>query len=151
MHYCVFSGLQVIIFSAWLFCTGSISTADGSALVKVGNTTVICGIKAVNDQKRSSSKFYFNEAALQEQMFNDEEKMPHFVVFLYMQELANPTVEAPGKGYIGEYKCWIEDTRWKCTFMDYLKAIISRFWTFFTRVIVSHGIVSFKQKRMPSE
>ncbi|XP_076026720.1 exosome complex component RRP43 [Genypterus blacodes] len=40
---------------------GSISTADGSALVKVGNTTIICGIKA---------------------------------------ELANPTVEAPGKGYI---------------------------------------------------
>ncbi|XP_071760059.1 exosome complex component RRP43 [Centroberyx gerrardi] len=40
---------------------GSISTADGSALVKVGNTTVICGIKA---------------------------------------ELANPTVEAPTKGYI---------------------------------------------------
>ncbi|KAF7665896.1 hypothetical protein LDENG_00128280 [Lucifuga dentata] len=40
---------------------GSISTADGSALVKVGNTTIICGIKA---------------------------------------ELTNPTVEAPGKGYI---------------------------------------------------
>ncbi|XP_008302217.1 exosome complex component RRP43 [Stegastes partitus] len=40
---------------------GSISTADGSALVKMGNTTIICGIKA---------------------------------------ELANPTVEAPGKGYI---------------------------------------------------
>lgn len=31
-----------------LVCSGSISTADGSALVKVGNTTVICGIKAVN-------------------------------------------------------------------------------------------------------
>lgn len=27
---------------------GSISTADGSALVKIGNTTVICGIKAVS-------------------------------------------------------------------------------------------------------
>lgn len=40
---------------------GSISTADGSALVKIGNTTIICGIKA---------------------------------------ELANPTVDAPGKGYI---------------------------------------------------
>ncbi|XP_026797542.3 exosome complex component RRP43 [Pangasianodon hypophthalmus] len=26
--------------------TGSISTADGSALVKIGNTTVVCGIKA---------------------------------------------------------------------------------------------------------
>lgn len=26
---------------------GSVSTADGSALVKIGNTTVICGIKAV--------------------------------------------------------------------------------------------------------
>ncbi|XP_034034170.1 exosome complex component RRP43 [Thalassophryne amazonica] len=40
---------------------GPISTTDGSAMVKIGNTTVICGIKA---------------------------------------ELANPTVEAPGKGYI---------------------------------------------------
>ncbi|XP_077402684.1 exosome complex component RRP43 isoform X1 [Vanacampus margaritifer] len=40
---------------------GSISTADGSALVKLGNTTVICGVKA---------------------------------------ELANPSVEAPGKGFI---------------------------------------------------
>lgn len=29
-------------------CLGSISTADGSALVKLGNTTIICGIKAVN-------------------------------------------------------------------------------------------------------
>lgn len=37
-----FHGLfHFIIFS------GSISTADGSALVKLGNTTVICGIKAV--------------------------------------------------------------------------------------------------------
>ena len=26
---------------------GSISTADGSALVKLGNTTVVCGVKAV--------------------------------------------------------------------------------------------------------
>lgn len=26
----------------------SISTADGSAIVKLGNTTVVCGIKAVN-------------------------------------------------------------------------------------------------------
>jgi len=25
---------------------GSISTADGSALVKMGNTTVVCGVKA---------------------------------------------------------------------------------------------------------
>ncbi|XP_019727949.1 exosome complex component RRP43 [Hippocampus comes] len=40
---------------------GSISTADGSALVKLGNTTVICGVKA---------------------------------------ELANPSVEATGKGFI---------------------------------------------------
>jgi exosome complex component RRP43 len=27
---------------------GSISTADGSALAKVGKTTVVCGIKAVS-------------------------------------------------------------------------------------------------------
>lgn len=30
----------------------SISTAEGSALVKLGNTTVICGIKAVRDFTR---------------------------------------------------------------------------------------------------
>jgi len=31
-----------------MFFTGSISTAEGSALVKLGNTTVICGVKAVS-------------------------------------------------------------------------------------------------------
>lgn len=31
----------------FIIFSGSISTADGSALVKLGNTTVICGIKAV--------------------------------------------------------------------------------------------------------
>lgn len=47
-HHC-----KVVEFKSaqeWLtsfFCLGSISTADGSALVKLGNTTVICGIKAV--------------------------------------------------------------------------------------------------------
>ncbi|KAM7374494.1 hypothetical protein PAMP_007148 [Pampus punctatissimus] len=54
----------------------SISTADGSALVKVGNTTVICGIKAVNNRKYSSSKLNFNEAALHKQLFNNGKKMP---------------------------------------------------------------------------
>jgi len=28
--------------------SGSISTAEGSALVKLGNTTVVCGVKAVS-------------------------------------------------------------------------------------------------------
>ncbi|XP_053187786.1 exosome complex component RRP43 [Scomber japonicus] len=54
-------GRDLSEFRATTLNIGSISTADGSALVKVGNTTVICGIKA---------------------------------------ELTNPTVEAPGKGYI---------------------------------------------------
>lgn len=31
----------------YFFSSGSITTADGSALVKLGNTTVICGVKAV--------------------------------------------------------------------------------------------------------
>ena len=26
--------------------TGSVSTADGSALVRMGNTTIVCGVKA---------------------------------------------------------------------------------------------------------
>ncbi|EEB87885.1 hypothetical protein MPER_14569 [Moniliophthora perniciosa FA553] len=29
-----------------LFTIGSISTANGSALVRMGNTTVVCGVKA---------------------------------------------------------------------------------------------------------
>ena len=33
-----------------MFFTGSISTAEGSALVKLGNTTVVCGAKAVSYQ-----------------------------------------------------------------------------------------------------
>ncbi|XP_041657413.1 exosome complex component RRP43 [Cheilinus undulatus] len=54
-------GRELSEFRTTTLNIGSISTADGSALVKLGNTTVICGIKA---------------------------------------ELANPTVDAPGKGYI---------------------------------------------------
>ena len=34
----------------YVFFTGSISTAEGSALVKLGNTTVVCGVKAVSHQ-----------------------------------------------------------------------------------------------------
>ncbi|XP_029956338.1 exosome complex component RRP43 [Salarias fasciatus] len=54
-------GRELSEFRTTTLNIGSISTANGSALVKLGNTTIICGIKA---------------------------------------ELANPTVEAPGKGYI---------------------------------------------------
>uniref|UniRef100_A0AAX7TMI1 Ribosomal RNA-processing protein 43 n=1 Tax=Astatotilapia calliptera TaxID=8154 RepID=A0AAX7TMI1_ASTCA len=54
-------GRELTEFRTTTLNIGSISTADGSALVKLGNTTIICGIKA---------------------------------------ELTNPTVEAPGKGYI---------------------------------------------------
>uniref|UniRef100_A0A667YXW1 Ribosomal RNA-processing protein 43 n=1 Tax=Myripristis murdjan TaxID=586833 RepID=A0A667YXW1_9TELE len=45
---------------ASLSLSGSISTADGSALVKVGNTTVICGIKAelTNPTVEAPSKGY---------------------------------------------------------------------------------------------
>lgn len=52
-----FVGNFVVIFFFFFFLKffmntkftfpGSISTADGSALVKLGNTTVICGVKAV--------------------------------------------------------------------------------------------------------
>uniref|UniRef100_A0A3B5PZG1 Ribosomal RNA-processing protein 43 n=1 Tax=Xiphophorus maculatus TaxID=8083 RepID=A0A3B5PZG1_XIPMA len=54
-------GRELSEFRTTTLNIGSISTADGSALVKIGNTTIICGIKA---------------------------------------ELANPTADAPGKGYI---------------------------------------------------
>ncbi|PWA23139.1 hypothetical protein CCH79_00002315 [Gambusia affinis] len=57
-------GRELSEFRTTTLNIGSISTADGSALVKIGNTTIICGIKA---------------------------------------ELANPTADAPGKGYIGKY------------------------------------------------
>lgn len=36
-----------IFIELHFFSSGSITTADGSALVKLGNTTVICGVKAV--------------------------------------------------------------------------------------------------------
>ncbi|XP_040037949.1 exosome complex component RRP43 [Gasterosteus aculeatus] len=39
-------GRELSEFRSTTLNIGSISTADGSALVKVGNTTVICGIKA---------------------------------------------------------------------------------------------------------
>lgn len=58
---CRSDGRELSEFRATTLNIGSISTADGSALVKLGNTTVVCGIKG---------------------------------------ELANPTVEAPGKGYM---------------------------------------------------
>uniref|UniRef100_A0A8C5BDR5 Ribosomal RNA-processing protein 43 n=1 Tax=Gadus morhua TaxID=8049 RepID=A0A8C5BDR5_GADMO len=54
-------GRELVEFRTTTLNIGSISTAEGSALVKIGNTTVICGIK---------------------------------------MELANPSVEAPNKGYI---------------------------------------------------
>ncbi|XP_054611887.1 exosome complex component RRP43 [Dunckerocampus dactyliophorus] len=54
-------GRELLEFRTTTLNIGSISTADGSALVKLGNTTVICGVKA---------------------------------------ELANPSVEGPGKGFI---------------------------------------------------
>ncbi|XP_077447626.1 exosome complex component RRP43 [Stigmatopora argus] len=54
-------GRELLEFRTTTVNIGSIGTADGSALVKLGNTTVICGVKA---------------------------------------ELANPSVEEPGKGFI---------------------------------------------------
>lgn len=45
-------------------CLGSISTANGSALVRIGETTVVCGVKA---------------------------------------EIAEPDLDAPSKGFLGEY------------------------------------------------
>ncbi|MEQ2257117.1 Exosome complex component RRP43 [Ilyodon furcidens] len=40
-------GRELSEFRTTTLNIGSISTADGSALVKMGNTTIICGIKAV--------------------------------------------------------------------------------------------------------
>lgn len=42
-------GLTYSFFSWYFkvgFVSGSISTASGSALVRLGNTTVVCGVKA---------------------------------------------------------------------------------------------------------
>lgn len=38
---------KIDFIEQYFFSSGSITTADGSALVKLGNTTVICGVKAV--------------------------------------------------------------------------------------------------------
>ncbi|XP_011501470.1 PREDICTED: exosome complex component RRP43-like isoform X2 [Ceratosolen solmsi marchali] len=39
-------GREFMSFRPVSVCVGSITKADGSALVKIGNTTVVCGIKA---------------------------------------------------------------------------------------------------------
>lgn len=36
---------------------GSISTADGSAIAKIGGTTVVCGIKAVRNKSYNNQPF----------------------------------------------------------------------------------------------
>lgn len=53
-------GRELSEFRTTTLNIGSISTADGSALVKVGNTTVICGIKAelANPAVEAPSKGY---------------------------------------------------------------------------------------------
>uniref|UniRef100_A0A8C9NFD5 Ribosomal RNA-processing protein 43 n=1 Tax=Serinus canaria TaxID=9135 RepID=A0A8C9NFD5_SERCA len=44
--YLVPFGGKIDFIEQYFFYSGSITTADGSALVKLGNTTVICGVKA---------------------------------------------------------------------------------------------------------
>ncbi|XP_055100975.2 exosome complex component RRP43 isoform X1 [Symphalangus syndactylus] len=65
---------------------GSISTADGSALVKLGNTTVICGVKAefAAPPTDAPDKGYVG-------------KLNGFVILI--QILLTPT-DAPDKGYV---------------------------------------------------
>ena len=46
----IFGGAYFRNFVVIMFFTGSISTAEGSALVKLGNATVVCGVKAVSHQ-----------------------------------------------------------------------------------------------------
>ena len=40
-------GRSLLEFRSTTLNVGSVGTADGSAIVKCGNTTVVCGIKAV--------------------------------------------------------------------------------------------------------
>lgn len=61
---------------------GSIGTADGSAIVKCGNTTVICGIKAVNS------------------IANIVVIIKRKIMRIYVQEIAVPGMDEPAKGFI---------------------------------------------------
>jgi len=36
------------LYNVFMFLIGCVTTAEGSALVKLGNTTIMCGIKAVS-------------------------------------------------------------------------------------------------------
>ncbi|XP_052036481.1 exosome complex component RRP43 isoform X1 [Apodemus sylvaticus] len=75
---------------------GSISTADGSALVRLGNTTVVCGVKAVG--LLSLSLLCGSTAALGCYCY-----IPGFWPLLAPQpgqEFAAPPVDAPDKGYV---------------------------------------------------
>lgn len=58
----------------------------------------------------SSSELYFNEVNRYLMM---KRKPRTLLCFFYMQELANPTVEAPGKGYIGEYSMRVPSVDWR--------------------------------------
>lgn len=56
------SYLNVILrFACNLIFPGSISTAEGSALVKLGNTTVVCGVKAVSSHSFSHNLILYSK------------------------------------------------------------------------------------------
>lgn len=71
---------------------GSVSTADGSALVHTGGTVVLCGVKAVS----SYCTIMLSDCSSLQQH--------HF------QELASPTVNSPSQGYIGRYSLFDHHT-----------------------------------------
>ena len=54
----------ILRFAYNLIFPGSISTAEGSALVKLGNTTVVCGVKAVSSHSFSHNLILFLERLL---------------------------------------------------------------------------------------
>ena len=78
-------GRSLLEFRETTLNVNSIGTADGSAIVKCGNTTIICGIKAVYPPYILSANFYeqlFNCLSVNRKLvLQDEKSLPRVTSF----------------------------------------------------------------------
>ena len=78
-------GRSLLEFRETTLNVNSIGTADGSAIVKCGNTTIICGIKAVYPPYILSANFYeqlFNYLSVNRKLvLQDEKSLPRVTSF----------------------------------------------------------------------
>lgn len=82
---------------------GSISTADGSALLHSGDTVVLCGVKAVSSPPPSHCPTSLKPRPPSEEERGYAYKCLTVSHLTLLQELANPAVSSPSQGYLGEH------------------------------------------------